>query len=201
VLLDPYKTMNTTFSQAIQKFDQYNSKDPKHSMINGKEIPYNLLYGQRMTQKLDEFEPNASEHLKLAARCQHIGRWEIPRDTYDMDRKGYLQWRSQLKIRHAKIAGEILQKVGYDDTIIQKVKDLLMKKQLKQNPETQTLEDVICLVFLEHYFDDFASEHPNEKIISILKKTIVKMSSKGVSEALKLPLSEKAKDLIGQATQ
>jgi hypothetical protein len=193
--------MNTTFSQAIQKFDQYNSKDPKQSVINDKEIPYNLLYGQRMTQKLDKFEPNASEHLRLAARCQHIGRWEIPRDTYAMDRKGYLQWRSQLKIRHAKIAGEILQEVGYNDTIIQKVKDLLMKKQLKRNPETQTLEDVICLVFLEHYFDDFASEHPDEKIISILKKTIVKMSSKGVSEALKLPLSQKAKDLIGQAIQ
>lgn len=149
---------------------------------------------------MDEFEPDADEVLKLAARCQHIGRWEIPRSDFPMDRKGYLKWRSQLKIHHADVAAKILSEVGYEQDAVDQVQDLLMKKQLKQNPMTQTLEDVICLVFLEYYFDDFSKEHDESKLVEILRKTILKMSSKGVEEALKLPLSEKARDLIAKAS-
>lgn len=190
----------TKFDQAFKAFDNYNLNDPNKMIIDGKELSGALLYAQRMTSKLSDFEANASEHLQLTARCQHIGRWEIPRNQFPMDRKGYLQWRSQLKIQHAKIAAEILNTVGYDADTILKVKDLLMKKQLKQNPETQTLEDVICLVFLEYYFDDFSKEHEDKKLVNILKKTIPKMSQKGVEAALNLPLSEKAKSLIGKAS-
>jgi len=190
----------TAFNQAIQLFDEYNNRDPKKTDIDGSEIADNLLYAQRMTEKLLEFEPDASEHLQLAARSQHIGRWEIPRKNYPMDRKGYLKWRSQLKVYHAKLAASILEKTGYDELTVCKVKDLLVKKQLKQNPETQTLEDVICLVFLEHYFEDFSEEHKEEKLVNILKKTITKMSSKGVEAALQLPLSDKAKELIAKAS-
>lgn len=187
------------FNQAIQLFDEYNSRDPKLTNIHGKEIPNNLLYAQRMSVKLMDYYPKATEVLQLAARSQHIGRWEIPRTDYPMNRKGYLQWRSQLKILHAKIAASILEKAGYELETISSVKDLLMKKQIKQNHETQILEDVICLVFLEYYFDDFSEEHHEEKLVNILRKTIVKMSSNGVNAALKLPLSTKAKDLIGKA--
>jgi hypothetical protein len=189
---------NSKFAQACQLFDEYNSRDPKSTIINGNEISDSLLYAHRMTEKLNHFAPNASEELQLAARSQHIGRWEIPRKDYPMDRKGYLHWRSQLKLYHAKLAAAILEKCGYDEQVISKVKDLLVKKQLKQNPDTQTLEDVICLVFLEFYFDDFSKEHEEEKLINILRKTIAKMSSKGVAAALKLPLSDRAKDLIAK---
>lgn len=189
----------TRFDQAIQLFDEYNQKDPKKTSFDGNQVPENLLYGQRMTVKLSEFSPSASEHLQLAARCQHIGRWEIPRSSYPMDRKGYLKWRSQLKLHHANIASEILDPLGYDESTVSKVKDLLMKKQLKQNPETQTLEDVICLVFLEFYFDDFSLGHDEEKVVSILKKTIAKMSKEGIAAALNLPLSDRTKDFISKA--
>jgi hypothetical protein len=195
------QTMSTNkFDQAIQKFDDYNSNDPSKELVEGREVGNNLLYGQRMSKKLVDFHPDASECLRLAARCQHIGRWEIPRKDYPMDRTGYLQWRSQLKLLHAKIAGQILEEVGYDNESIEKVQALLMKKQLKQNPETQVLEDVICLVFLQYYFDDFSQSHDEEKVISILKKTIAKMSVRGVKEALKLPLSDKARALIAIAS-
>lgn len=190
----------TKFQHAIDLFDQYNSQDPKSSIVNGKEVPDNLLYAQRMLSKLMEFDSDASEHLQLAARCQHIGRWEIPRKDFPMDRKGYLQWRSQLKVYHAKIASEIMSQVGYDKDFISKVKDLLLKKQLKQNQETQTLEDVICLVFLEFYVDDFSDEHSEEKLVKILQKTMAKMSDKSIDVALQLPLSAKAKDLISKAS-
>ena len=192
--------MNTNrFNQAIHYFDEYNIEDPNSTIIRGKNLPDNLLYAQRMTTKLLEFEPTASEALQLAARAQHIGRWEIPRSQFPMDRKGYLLWRSQLKIHHAKLAASILEKVGYDAVTIGKVRDLLVKKQLKQNSETQTLEDIICLVFLEYYLDDFSEEHAEEKIINILKKTIAKMSTRGVKAAMQLPLSRKTKNLIEKA--
>ncbi len=187
------------FEQAIYLFDAYNSNDPKTTLIDGNEVADNQLYAQRMSEKMEKYEPEASESLLLAARSQHIGRWEIPRSDYPKDRKGYLQWRSKLKIYHAKLAASIMEKVGYDEFKISKVKNLLVKKQLNLNPEAQTLEDVICLVFLEFYFDDCSEEHDEEKLVNILRKTIAKMSSKGVATALQLPLSVKAKDLIGKA--
>lgn len=188
------------FEQAIYLFDAYNSNDPKTTLIDGKEVADNLLYAQRMSEKMEKYEPEASESLLLAARSQHIGRWEIPRSDYPIDRKGYLQWRSHLKIYHAKLAASIMEKVGYDELKISKVKNLLVKKQLNLNPEVQTLEDVICLVFLEFYFDDFSKEHDQEKLVNILRKTIAKMSSKGVQTALHLSLSKKAITLIKKAS-
>jgi len=187
------------FDHAFQLFDEYNSQDPKSIIIGDSEIAESLLYAQRMTSKLLDFDPNASEALQLAARSQHIGRWEIPRKDYPMDRKGYLKWRSHLKIYHANLAESLLEKSGYDELTKAKVKDLLVKKQLKQNQETQTLEDVICLVFLEFYFDDFSEVHDEEKLVNILKKTIAKMSTEGVEAALHLPLSVKAKSLIAKS--
>jgi hypothetical protein len=189
------------FERAIQAFDTYNSKDPSTVTVDKREVPYNLLYGQRMSKMLVDYTADANEALRLAARCQHIGRWEIPRKDFPMNRKGYLKWRSTLKIHHADIASKILKEEGYDDSTIQKVKDLLMKKRLKQDPDCQALEDVICLVFLKYYFDDFSSEHEDEKLVNILQKTIQKMSERGIGEAMNLPLSARAKDLISKATE
>lgn len=188
-------------AEAFKKFDEANSKDPNTEEYQGKTYPKEVLYAQRMTQKLDDFDPNASNALRLTARCQHIRRWEIPRDSYEMNRVGYLKWRQDLKKFHAKVAAEILEQVGYDQATIDKVAFLLEKKQLKKNEETQTLEDVICLVFLEYYFEDFSEEHPEEKIIDILQKTWRKMSPKGHEAALKLPLSPSSLDLIKKALE
>ena len=142
--------MNTEkFQAAIELFDQANSKDPNQEIWEGKSYPKEVLYGERMTAMLAGFDSEASEEVQLAARCQHICRWEIPRDTYEMNRTGYLLWRTDLKKFHAKKAGEILKSVGYGDEVIEKVSFLLQKKQLKRNADTQTIEDVICLVFLK----------------------------------------------------
>ena len=152
-----------------------------------------------MTERLNAFDPNASEALRLTARCQHICRWEIPRESYEMNREGYLRWRQELKKFHATKAASILEDIGYDKETIDNVKFLLQKKQLKKNEETQTLEDVICLVFLEFYFEPFAHKHPEDKTIDILQKTWRKMSTKGQEAALELPLSKFSLDLITKA--
>jgi len=191
----------TKLEKAFGLFDAANAKDPNKETYQGKVYPKELLYALRMTEKLDEFAPNASEALKVTARCQHICRWQIPRESYPMDRVGYLKWRQELKKFHARKASEILNEVGYTPNFIDKVSFLLEKKQLKKNEETQILEDVICLVFLAYYFEPFSEKHPKEKTIDILRKTWRKMSAKGHEAALELPLSEKASELVSEALQ
>ena len=185
--------------QAFQLFDAANQQDPNTEVFQGETFPKELLYAHRMTEQLNIFSADASEALQLTARCQHICRWKIARESYEMNREGYLRWRQELKKFHAKKAQELLEKVGYSSEIIEKVKFLLQKKQLKKNEETQTLEDVICLVFLAHYFEPFAAKHPEEKTIDILQKTWRKMSDKGHKAALKLSLSQKSLMLISKA--
>ncbi|WP_370476629.1 DUF4202 domain-containing protein [Tamlana flava] len=189
----------TRFETAIALIDEKNSEDTNTYDVFGIKYPKELLYSQRMTRKLLQFEPNASKALQIAARAQHICRWKIPRDEYPMDRVGYLKWRETLKKMHAKLTEEILKRVGYDDIFIDRVSFLINKKLIKKNEETQTLEDTICLVFLDYYFEEFAEKHDDDKIIDILKKTWVKMSDKGHEEALKLPFSDKSLALVKKA--
>ncbi|UOB18082.1 DUF4202 domain-containing protein [Abyssalbus ytuae] len=192
-------TGNLRFVKAIHLIDLENSKDPNTEAFNGFEYPKELLYSQRMTEKLIEFDNNASEELQLAARAQHICRWEIPRNSYPMDRVGYLKWREELKKMHALKASEILKEVGYDNDFINRVTFLIQKKLLKKDEGTQKLEDVICLVFLHYYFEDFAVKHEDEKVIDIIQKTWKKMSADGQAAALNLKLSGKSLSLIKKA--
>lgn len=189
----------TRFEKAIQLIDQINSEDPISEIWNGESFPKELLYSQRMTEKLEKFAPDASEHLKIAARAQHIGRWKIQRSEYPMDRPGYLTWREELKKMHAEMAGQLLLEAGYEEEFISKVKFLIRKKQLKSDIETQTLEDVVCLVFLENYLEDFVAKHENEKVKDILKKTWGKMSDKGHKAALQLDFSPECLRIIQEA--
>lgn len=185
--------------EAFRLFDEANAQDPNKETFEGKAYAKELLYAQRMTDTLAKFEPNAPEALQLTARCQHICRWEIPRETYEMDRAGYLKWRQDLKTFHAQKASMLLQKAGYDQETIDRVIFLLLKKQLKKDRDTQTLEDVICLVFLEYYYEPFLAKHDDDKMISILQKTWHKMSPKGHEAALALSFSERGSALISKA--
>jgi len=189
------------FEKAITTFDAYNLNDPHQEEYEGKLVSKEMVYAQRMSSRLSDFYPSAPEYLKLAAHCQHIGRWEIPRESYPMDKKGYLQWRNVLKTHHAKLAEQILISCRYDQGTIDKVKFLLLKKELQTNPDTKILEDVICLVFIEHYLEEFAEKHEPKKVIDILGKTLKKMSPRAIEEAGKIPVSEKIKILIQQALQ
>jgi len=189
----------TRFETAIAIIDKKNDGDPNTYQVAGLEYSKELLYSQRMTRKLLQFEPNASKALQIAARGQHICRWKISRKEYPMDRVGYLKWREELKKMHANLTGEILLQVGFDDQFVDRVQKIILKKFIKKNEESQTLEDTICLVFLDYYFDEFAAKHTSEKIIDILKKTWVKMSDKGHQAALKIPFSEKSLALVKQA--
>lgn len=192
---------NDTFNKVIQLFDEANAQDPNTEMVNGKAWPKELIYSKRMSECLNKFEPKASTELKLAAHAQHICRWKIPRSAYPMDRKGYHQWRNELKTFHAKTAGELMDQAGYDESTIDRVAFLLQKRKLKLDDETQTLEDVICLVFLEFYFEDFAKKYDEDKIIDIVRKTLVKMSDKGKAAALKINFTSASSSIIAKALE
>lgn len=189
----------TRFETAIALIDKKNAEDENTYQVSGLEYPKELLYSQRMTRTLLRFEPNASKALQIAARAQHICRWKIQRDEYPMDRVGYLKWRETLKKMHADITGEILQQVNFDVQFTDRVQKIILKKLIKKNEESQALEDTICLVFLDYYFDEFAAKHSDEKVIDILQKTWVKMSAKGHEAALKITFSEKGLALVKQA--
>ena len=137
----------TRFETAIAIIDQKNAEDPNTYQVAGIEYSKELLYSQRMTRKLLQFEPNASKALQIAARAQHICRWKIERKEYPMDRVGYLKWREELKKMHADITGKILEQVGFDEQFVERVQKIILKKFIKKNEESQAIEDTICLVF------------------------------------------------------
>ncbi len=187
------------FEQAIRQIDQANAADPNQEIRDGESCPKELLYGQRMTEWLQRLDPDASAPLRIAARAQHIRRWEIPRDTYPNDRAGYRAWRTDLGRFHARTAAAILTQVGYDEPTIARVRSLLRKEQLKTDPECQLLEDVICLVFLENHFEEFARQHDEEKLLNIVRRTWNKMSERGHKAALDLPLPESLRMVVDKA--
>lgn len=185
--------------KTLAAFDAANAQDPNLETVNGKPIPKELVYSLRMTERLHQFLPTASVELQLAARSQHICRWKIPRSNYPMDRQGYKKWRLELAAFHGETAGEIMLAQGYGADDIHRVKDLLLKRGLKRDDEVQALEDVICLVFLEFYLEDFATKHDEAKLIDIIQKTWNKMSDDGHNAALKLPFSDAMLALVNKA--
>ncbi|QDO93877.1 DUF4202 domain-containing protein [Formosa sediminum] len=191
--------MSTKFEQAIALIDEKNAQDLNREIDNGKSVPKELLYSQRMTACLLDYMPTASEALQIAVRAQHICRWEIPRKAYPMTKAGYMNWRNDLKKMHASLTAEILESVGYDDDFIARVKFIISKKALKKDPDSQTLEDVVCLVFLQYYFEDFAKKHEIDRLIDIVQKTWRKMSDAGHKKAMTIPFSESILNLIKEA--
>jgi hypothetical protein len=176
------------FERAIALFDAANGEDPREEIgPDGERHPRELLYSRRMTEMLERFAPEAPEAVKLAVRAQHIQRWKSARESYPMDRNGYLQWRTNLYKFHADTAGRLLQEAGYDDATIERVKKAVGKRGLKVNPETQMLEDVTSLVFIEYYMLEFVQQKPDyseEKWLDIVRKTWKKMSAEAHAFAL-----------------
>lgn len=189
------------FERAIARFDEENSQDLNKETVDGKAQPRELVYARRLTSWVKKLAPSASEELLLAARCQHICRWTIPRNKYPMDKPGYLKWRAELKNFHAAKSGAILREVGYDEETVRKVQELNLKKNFPKDPECRVLEDALCLVFLEHQLDNLAERFDEPKMINAVQKTWIKMSAEGRAQALKIPMTERALQLVTKALQ
>ena len=187
------------FEQALRRFDEENAHDPNVDVIEGVSQPHELLQARRLFDWVLKLCPDASEPLLLAARCQHLCRWTIPRASYPMDRPGYLRWRSNLKHFHARKAGEILREVGYAKEIITRVQELNLKKNFPTDPESRVLEDALCLVFLQHQFADLAARTAEDKVLNALRKSWNKMTPAAQAEALKLSFAPREQSLLNRA--
>ena len=187
------------FDEALRRFDEENSRDPNTVDFKGTKRPRELVYAEWLTDWVLRLCPQASEELRLAARSQHLCRWMVPRSSYPMTRAGYLRWREDLKKFHAKKAAEILSALEYPGTTIARVTNLNLKKDLPRDPETQTLEDALCLVFLERQFTELASKTEDAKMISVLQKSWKKMSASARKQAMQLAYGPHERDLLERA--
>ena len=187
------------YERVVAAIDDANVGDPNVVTVGGEERPSELVYSERMTKRLMQFCPDASDELRIAARGQHVRRWTSNRSDYPEGRNGYLRWRADRKRFHAETLAGFMIAAGYHEDSVARVRAIVCKERLKQDPEVQALEDVVCLVFLEHYFAAFAADHPRDKIVDIVRKTWRKMSEKGHKAALQLDLPESAADLVTAA--
>ena len=188
----------------ISAIDAANADDPRKTTVGGEERPYEVVYAERMTERLARMYPDASELLRIAARAQHIRRWDIPRSTYPEGRNGYNDWRKACRQHHGEVISRIMSEHGYKQDDIERVVMLIKKEQLKKDRESQALENVVDVVFVDHYFDEFLgkyAQYDDDKIIDIVGKTLRKMSPKGHSAALELDLPERTRDLIMKAVE
>lgn len=189
----------TQLENVLLAIDNINSADTNTTLVDGISHPKELLYGQYMSACLDKYWPNASEHLQIAVRAQHVKRWHLKRTDFAIGKKGYLTWRKELGIFHAATAKSLMLEQGYSEQASDITAAIIRKENLKSNSESQTLEDVACLVFLQFYFDEFAAKHNEEKIIRIVQLTWRKMSAQGQEIALTLTLPPHLATLVGKA--
>jgi hypothetical protein len=185
---------NSLYETTVALIDAANAEDPRMDTEAGKPVPRELLYGQRMADMIGRYAPEADDVMKIAVRAQHIQRWKTPRGSYPMTREGYLAWRTGLYKFHAETIGQLMKQAGYDDASIERARQAVGKRGLKVNPDTQMLEDVTDLVFIEHYMLEFAGQHAEyteDKWLDIVRKTWKKMSERAhayaLSGQLKLP--------------
>jgi hypothetical protein len=173
-------------NRAIAAFRALNAQDPNTVLDAGAQRPRELVDSERLAAWVERLEPLASEALALASHCQHLCRWQLPRSDFPDGRIGYLTWRKALARLHADRAAEVLRGAGYDEASIADVRAINLKQGLHISADTQTMEDALCLAFLEFELEEFAQKHDAAKVIDIIRKTWGKMSERGHERALAL---------------
>lgn len=189
----------TKIEQAFHLFDHYNKQDPNIFTWEGESFPQEYFLALKLYEWVLKLDPEAGEALLLASRSQHIGRWEIPRDSYSQGREAYLKWRRDLSAFHARKASELAREAGYDEETISEMEQIILKKGIKVNHDVQTIENALCLIFLQFQYEDFHPKYPAEKVINILRKSLLKMDSTGHKFALSLNYSDKGLAYIQEA--
>lgn len=190
------------FLAVIAEIDARNADDPRQEAACGTMRPREVVYAERMSEYLERMFPSASEELRIAARAQHICRWQIARDRFALGRKGYNAWRSACRDHHAALITEIMRGHGYRDPEIAHVVRLIRKQDLKRDPESQALENVVAVVFVEHHLAAFVEAHGDyseEKLLGILRKTFRKMDASGHAAVAELNLPSSTGRLVAAA--
>ncbi|HXS17312.1 MAG TPA: DUF4202 domain-containing protein [Polyangiaceae bacterium] len=191
--------IDSMIERAIAEFDRMNSQDPVLIAVGQRQVPRELALALWLSEWIHRVQSSPSVPLRLASRCQHLMRFSVPRSQYPQGRVGYLTWRKDLSKRHADLAGQVLRDVGFDSAVIEQVRKINLKQELKADADCQAMEDALCLSFLDHEYADFCGKHSDEKVVDIVQKTWRKMSEVGQQLALLLPLEGRPKDLVLRA--
>jgi hypothetical protein len=187
--------------RALAAIDAANADDPNRLRVRGELRPKELAHAELASEWVEKLCDAPSEALRLAARAHHVRRWEIPREREPAGRAGYHRWRRSLQEHHARVAAEILADCGYAADLIDRVGALLRKRDLGSDPEAQTLEDALCLVFLETQYRELAGRLPEEKFLDVTRKTLRKMSDAAIARARALPLAPEDRALLERAAR
>ncbi|MBV8160137.1 MAG: DUF4202 domain-containing protein [Acidimicrobiia bacterium] len=187
------------FEGAVAAIDAANADDPHEITVAGERRPKELAHAELATAWVQRLQPDANEALLLAARAHHLRRWTVPRTDYPAGRSGYLRWRRTLQQQHAVDVARILADQGYGDDTVARVQAIVQKRRLASDPEVQTFEDALCLVFLETQLDELGARLDEAKSLEVLRKTLDKMSDRAIALALELDLSDGGRRLVTAA--
>lgn len=189
----------SAYSHARESIDAAHAADPQR-LPDGR--PAEAVYADRIETWVDRLVPDAAPLLRLAARCQHLERWSVPRSTYPLTKAGYHAWRRTLYQKQADRAEALLLAAGVSPAEARQVHTWVSKADLRTNPGSQALEDAAVLVFLENEIGAFAAQHaeyPREKFVDILRKTWRKLSPAGQAAARQLDLPPAIAALLHEA--
>lgn len=187
--------MTAQLDDVLADIDIANTADPKRLGDH----PLARAQGQLASIWLDQLDPEAPIPVRIAARAHHLKRWEIARSDYPEGRSGYLRWRRDNKQHQANSAADILTNHGYTGETINRVGELLLRKALATDPDTQLLEDAACLVFIQTQFDEMVRRLGEEQMVDVVAKTLRKMSSSAIQLAGSIELSDSATAVLARA--
>ena len=187
------------FDAAIAAIDAANAEDPNVLVVRGESRPKELAHAALVTEWVVRLEPDAGEPLLLVARGHHLRRWTIPRASYPEGRAGYLRWRKTLHEQHARELGEIVAAVGYDRATVERVQQLVRKRDLGRDADVQVLEDALCLVFVETQLHALTVRLDHQKMVDVVRKTVRKMSPRAVELVATIDLSDDDRAVLHDA--
>ena len=194
-------SLTPLIARAIEQLQQLNAEDPNELIVDGQAEKKEVIFAERLSVWVKKVAGEPSAALQVAAYGQHVERWKSARTDYPEGRAGYLRWRKDLSKRHAEVTCRVAEEAGLPDEVIAAIRKINLKQNLRGNPESQVMEDALCLSFLEHEFEEFSAKHPDEKVIDIVQKTWGKMSERAHGMALELPLSGRPLQLVGRALE
>jgi len=187
------------FENAAAAIDAANAADPTQVTVRGAAHPLALVHGVLAAEWMADLHPQADEAWLLAARAHHLRRWELPRTGYPEGRAGYLRWKRDQRVRHARDVAVLLTDAGYDQATIATVQALVRRESLAASPGAQAVEDVACLVFLETQLADVAGKLSREHLTQVLRKSLAKMSPAAKEAAARIPLTDDQRALLAEA--
>jgi hypothetical protein len=186
---------------AFAAIDAANADDPNTIVVRGERRPKEQAHAELAVEWIRRLDPDPSDALLLAARAHHVRRWDIPRSSEPDGRAGYLKWKRRLQQHHADLVAQILGGAGVEPATIERVQSLVKKERLKSDPEVQTLEDALCLVFIETQFNDLTAQLGEEHMVDVVAKTLRKMTAAGRNAALELPLDDESTRIVSKALE